>query len=62
MAPQPGDIVFEDGAMLVITCITVRQRRGMCAKVVYGDNSGHWVEIVRLRPFDWHGSHAWMID
>lgn len=47
---QPGDSVFRSGLALATTvdCIALRQGRGMCARLSYGDGSGEWVEVNRI--------------
>lgn len=58
---QPGDIVFHNGWIMVINCITIRQRRGMCARLTHTDGSGWWVEVGKLRPFGLN-AHAWQLE
>ncbi len=60
-ALQPGDYVFIYGNHeTVILCIAMRQRRGLCARLAFADNSGPWVEVGRLKPAGW-AQHAWTV-
>lgn len=48
---QPGDTVFIYGGWhAIVACIAIRQKRGMCARLMFCDNSGPWVEVSKIKP------------
>ncbi len=59
--PQQGDVVFFNNWIVTINAIAPRQKRGMCARLMFADGSGWWLPVAELRPFGLN-AHAWQYE